>query len=142
MGQAPAEVQALLREHTTTHQVNELHYLKKLPGTTSGDGGSPVIVFLNGAGERGPADGSELDRACMHGPLKVALAGPSDSPGLPGTLLDGFIILNPQLCAAPCLPPCVSERAHAGWQRGSLSCRACCAGTSRAPSAGRTTCTA
>jgi predicted peptidase len=113
MGQAPAEVQALLREHTTTHQVNELHYLKKLPGTTSGDG-SPVIVFLHGVGERGPADGSELDRACMHGPLKVALAGPSDSPGLPGTLLDGFIILNPQLCAAPCLPASASARILAG----------------------------
>ena len=73
MGQAPAEVQALLREHTTTHQVNELHYLKKLPGTTSGDGGSPVIVFLNGAGERGPADGSELDRAVDAGQPPVVL---------------------------------------------------------------------
>jgi predicted peptidase len=48
-------------------------------------------------GERGPADGSELDRACLHGVLKVAMAGPSDLPGLPGTILDGFFILNPQL---------------------------------------------
>lgn len=100
MGQAPVEVQALLRKQTTSHQVHELHYLKKLPGRStgaSGTCGSPLIVFLNGAGERGPADGSELDRACMHGVLKVALAGPKDSPGLPGTILDGFLILNPQL---------------------------------------------
>ena len=53
------EVQALLREHTTTHQVNELHYLKKLPADPSAES-VPMIVFLNGAGERGPADGSEL----------------------------------------------------------------------------------
>ncbi len=74
MGQAPAEVQALLREHTTTHQVNELHYPKKLPADPT-LAGAPMIVFLNGAGQRGPADGSELDRACMHGVLKVAMAG-------------------------------------------------------------------
>jgi len=96
MGQAPAEVQALLREHTTTHQVNELHYLKKLPADPT-LAGVPMIVFLNGAGERGPADGSELDRACMHGVLKVAMAGPSEGPGLPGTILSGWVILNPQL---------------------------------------------
>ena len=33
----------------------------------------------------------------MHGVLKVAMAGPNDSPGLPGTILKGFLILNPQL---------------------------------------------
>ena len=96
MGQAPAEVQALLREHTTTHQVNEMHYLKKLPADPSAES-VPMVVFLNGAGERGPADGSELDRACMHGVLKVAMAGPSEGPGLPGTILSGWVVLNPQL---------------------------------------------
>ena len=59
-----------------------------------------MIVFLNGAGERGPADGSELDRACIHGVLKVALAGPRDTAGLPGEILDGFLVLNPQLYVA------------------------------------------
>ena len=88
MGQAPAEVQALLREHTTTHQVNELHYLKKLPADPSAES-VPMIVFLNGAGERGPADGSELDRACMHGVLKVALAGPR--AGLAGGLCAAWL---------------------------------------------------
>ena len=107
MGQAPEHVRALLREHTTTHQCNELHYLKKLPGSTAVSEKYPMIVFLNGAGERGPADGSELDRACMHGVLKVAMAGPS-GPGLPAGILDGFLIANPQLCAHPRpFPACV-----------------------------------
>ena len=102
MGQAPTEVQELLRKYTTSHQADELHYLKKLPGSGTHDvgRGSPMIVFLNGAGERGPADGSELDRACIHGVLKVALAGPRDTAGLPGEILDGFLVLNPQLYVA------------------------------------------
>lgn len=54
-----------------------------------------------GAGERGPADGSELDRACAHGPLKVAQNGPY-GPGLPD--LSGFLIVNPQ-----CPPPPTSH---------------------------------
>ena len=55
------------------------------------------LSLPQGAGERGPADGSELDRACVHGPLKVAQKGPY-GPGLPD--LSGFLIVNPQ-----CPPP-------------------------------------
>ena len=51
-------------------------------------------------GESGPADGSELARSKAHGPLKVAEAGPA-GPGLPGAVLDGCFIANPQCQDAP-----------------------------------------
>lgn len=43
------------------------HYLKYTPKETGENGKYPLLVFMHGAGERGNADGSELDVAARHG---------------------------------------------------------------------------
>jgi predicted peptidase len=60
----------------------------------------PLVLFLHGRGESGPADGSELARCKAHGPLKVAEAGP-DGPGLPAGVLNSCFIVSPQCQDAP-----------------------------------------
>ena len=71
------------------------------PPTAGTAGPHPLLLFLHGRGESGPADGSELARAKAHGPLKVAEVGPAGAPGLPATCLAGFYIVNPQCQDAP-----------------------------------------
>lgn len=43
------------------------HYLKYTPKEEKAEGKYPLLVFMHGAGERGHADGSELDLIAMHG---------------------------------------------------------------------------
>eukprot|EP01051_Picozoa_sp_SAG22_P005895 SAG22_NODE_365_length_11632_cov_6.720281_2_plen_270_part_00 len=85
-----------------------LHYLLREPDSDRraehGSRGWPLILFLHGAGERGPADGSELARAADHGPIKVAEGLPGGAPGgrQPGLPdLGQFLIANPQCHPAP-----------------------------------------
>ena len=46
-----------------------LPYLKYTPKTPPSDDGYPLMVFMHGYGERGPADGSEVDLVAKHGTL-------------------------------------------------------------------------
>ena len=46
------------------------HYLKYTPKDAEAGKKLPLLVFLHGAGERGNADGSELDRVANHGYFK------------------------------------------------------------------------
>jgi predicted peptidase len=89
-------------EMTTKHcTVAGLHYLLRTPTAPApSPAGHPLLLFLHGRGESGPADGSELALAAFHGPLKVIEKGP-DGPGLPAEVLKQFIIVNPQCQDAP-----------------------------------------
>lgn len=49
------------------------HYLKYTPESSSEK--MPLVVFMHGAGERGEADGSELDLVARHGFFKKAGRG-------------------------------------------------------------------
>ncbi len=44
-----------------------LHYLVYLPKDMKQGENLPLVVFMHGAGERGDADGSELDKVAKHG---------------------------------------------------------------------------
>ncbi len=77
-----------------------LHYLLRTPTTPAPVAGHPLLLFLHGRGESGPADGSNLQLAGFHGPLKVVEKGP-DGPGLPAEVLKSFIIFNPQCQDSP-----------------------------------------
>jgi predicted peptidase len=91
--------QEISRPITTAHCCAGLHYLLRTPPSSRGGGGGwPLLLFLHGAGERGPADGSRLRRAGVHGPLKVCECGPHGL-GLPNTRQ--FLICVPQCHPAP-----------------------------------------
>jgi predicted peptidase len=91
--------QEISRPITTAHCCAGLHYLLRTPPSPRGGGGGwPLLLFLHGAGERGPADGSRLRRAGVHGPLKVCECGPHGL-GLPNTRQ--FLICVPQCHPAP-----------------------------------------
>ena len=66
---------------TTKHRTAaELRYLLRSPTAPAPSAvGHPLLLFLHGRGESGPADGSELALAGFHGPLKVIEKGP-DGP--------------------------------------------------------------
>lgn len=61
-------------------------YFAHLPTDFEKKGKLPVILFLHGAGERGPADGSQLDRVKVHGPPKIVQKD-KDFP---------FLVISPQ----------------------------------------------
>ena len=86
---------------TSRHCTQEgLHYLLRSPTTPAPAAGHPLLLFLHGRGESGPADGSNLALAGLHGPLKVIEKGPY-GPGLPAEILKSFIIVNPQCQDSP-----------------------------------------
>ena len=62
------------------------HYLRYLPRDLKPGEKRPLVIFLHGAGERGPADGSELDRVLRYFWLGRA-AGGEEFP---------FLMLAPQ----------------------------------------------
>ena len=62
------------------------HYLRYLPRDLKPGEKRPLVIFLHGAGERGPADGSELDRVLRYFWLGKA-AGGEEFP---------FLMLAPQ----------------------------------------------
>ena len=87
---------------TTKHRsATGVHYLLRSPTAPAPSAaGHPLLLFLHGRGESGPADGSDLALAAFHGPLKVIEKGP-DGPGLPAEVLKQFIIVNPQCQDSP-----------------------------------------
>lgn len=87
---------------TTKHCTKAgLHYLLRAPSAPApSPAGHPLLLFLHGRGESGSADGSQLQLAALHGPLKVIENGPA-GPGLPAESLKSFIIVNPQCQDSP-----------------------------------------
>lgn len=51
------------------------HYLKYVPKDAAPGEKLPLVVYMHGAGERGNADGSELDKAATHGYFKFIAQG-------------------------------------------------------------------
>ena len=52
-----------------------LHYLKYTPANAVKGEKLPLLVFMHGYGERGAADGSEVDRVAAHGYFKCIAKG-------------------------------------------------------------------
>jgi predicted peptidase len=61
-------------------------YWVHLPRGFQKAGKLPLILFLHGSGERGPADGSQLDKVKVHGPPKIVEKNPDFA----------FIVVSPQ----------------------------------------------
>ena len=64
-----------------------LHYMKYTPNVASENGKCPLVILLHGYGERGPRDGSEIDRVVVHGYLKYVINDKKEYP---------FMIVAPQ----------------------------------------------
>ena len=62
------------------------HYLKYIPKDAGSSEKLPLLIFLHGYGERGPVDGSEVERVAKHGYFKNISNG-EDFP---------FIMVAPQ----------------------------------------------
>ena len=51
------------------------HYLKYVPENVIAEEKLPLLIFMHGYGERGPMDGSEVERVAAHGYFKHVASG-------------------------------------------------------------------
>jgi len=70
-------------EKVLPYEAAGLHFMMRLTPPHKDTGRPPLLLFLHGAGERGPADGTELWKVDVYGPWK----GPGS---------DKFIVAAPQ----------------------------------------------
>ena len=75
----------------------DIHYLEHLPSDYSTSSKQyPLIIFLHGGGEQGPADGTKIDSVKKLGPPKYIEAGDDMTFTVDGQSYS-FIVISPQL---------------------------------------------
>ena len=81
----------------TTAAYGDIHYLEHLPSNYNTSGKQyPLLIFLHGGGEQGPADGTLLNKVKRFGPPKYIEEGDNMTFTVNGQAYS-FIVISPQL---------------------------------------------